>query len=243
MKHHEYEKMADRLRVKVDRFLDWLSEAHGLDTASGFEIYLIGSHARGVVRPGSDIDFLIVGEDYDEVERGRIELGEKGLIPIGFSMFDPTVGVKPGGPDVVFSSRKPEEGILLRGVESYQELRKDLKRKLLGIEGKRVALPAMEEDLREILTRGQLWRKRVRLIRGQPSRCHQNAANLWEQNRERLILVTGYALTRDDGIWRQHSWLYDPVWDRVIETTTRRSLYFGFAMTTDEAEDFLFWNY
>lgn len=48
--------------------------------------------------------------------------------------------------------------------------------------------------------------------------------------------MTGWALTNDDGIWRQHSWVKES--GRIIETTAERDLYFGFELTPEEAKTF-----
>jgi len=115
----------------------------------------------------------------------------------------------------------------------------------------------LEEDLSKILSRGffQLG-KHAKRMPGDPSQCHANAANLWEQNKERAAIVTGYALSKD-GIWRQHTWLIDlhksvgaegarrmhGTFFQIVETTEPRVLYYGFRLTEDEAEQFAFENY
>ncbi len=53
-------------------------------------------------------------------------------------------------------------------------------------------------------------------------------------------LRTGYALSRD-GVWRQHSWCYTDN-GVVVETTEKRVQYFGYVMTEDECDQFLFEN-
>ncbi len=101
-----------------------------------------------------------------------------------------------------------------------------------------------DEDLAKILEHGQLWYgDRIKLMKGQPSKCHENAAACWEANQGRSVLCTGYALS-DDGLWHQHSWLIHvkPRRNRVIETTEKRIAYFGFCMAPDEAEKFVYWN-
>lgn len=109
-----------------------------------------------------------------------------------------------------------------------------LKKKLLSIGGWAVCLPRIEEDLKKILGRGQIFLGRSQIILGEPNSCHSNCCCLWQSNEE-FKICTGYALSKD-GMWRQHSWCYT---DKVIETTVKRIRYFGFIMTNEEAELFV----
>lgn len=116
----------------------------------------------------------------------------------------------------------------------------DLRQKLLTFAGETVCFPPCEEDLDNILNYGQFWvGSNAKLMRGEPSRCHANSANLWEQNKEATRICTGYALS-EDGIWRQHSWL---VWhkarsNQIVETTVKRIAYYGFVMPYDMCQQF-----
>lgn len=116
----------------------------------------------------------------------------------------------------------------------------DLRQKLLDFAGEVVCLPAYEEDLDNILNYGQFWvGNNVKLMRGEPSQCHANSCNLWEQNKNATRICTGYALS-DDGMWRQHSWL---VWhkarsNQIVETTVKRIVYYGFVMPYDMCQKF-----
>lgn len=113
---------------------------------------------------------------------------------------------------------------------------------LLAIGGEMVCL-CFEEDLATLLgKRGRKWpASTARSVRGEPCRCHQNAANLWDRNKAEISIVTGWALSRD-GIWRQHTWCWQtPVrgrTGRVVETTTKRVAYFGYKLSADEAGEF-----
>jgi hypothetical protein len=60
---------------------------------------------------------------------------------------------------------------------------------------------------------------------GEPNGCHENARQLWAKGRG--TLCTGYALS-EDGLWRSHSWI-EAADGRVIETTSPRTAYFGYA--------------
>ncbi|MEG1564976.1 MAG: hypothetical protein RR365_14825, partial [Bacteroides sp.] len=81
--------------------------------------------------------------------------------------------------------------------------------------------------------------KGTRFRKGQPSQCHLNACLLWEVNKGYCQIATGYALSKD-GMWRQHSWVVQPLATkyRVWETTEGRVAYFGFIMTDEECELF-----
>jgi hypothetical protein len=114
-----------------------------------------------------------------------------------------------------------------------------IKKKLLDIGGWAVCLPYVEEDSLRILS-GQRFSGRSQLFLGQPSQCHSNSADLWSENRDKLKICTGYALSKD-GVWRQHSWCYDIENKIVIETTVKRIQYFGFFLTESESGDF-YWS-
>lgn len=115
-----------------------------------------------------------------------------------------------------------------------------LRDKLLSFGGCEVCLPLTEEDYDAIMRRGQLfYAKGVKYRKGESSQCHRNSALLWDANRGHCQIATGYALSKD-GIWRQHSWVVQPLtvkW-RVWETTVSRVAYFGFIMTDEECDEF-----
>ena len=124
-----------------------------------------------------------------------------------------------------------------------------LEQRLLSFGGNSVCLPGEEEDLENIMRYGQLWYgKTVKMKKGRPSRCHSNSAELYSANRDaltdsRLMICTGYALS-EDGMWRQHSWL---AWIKarsvtLVETTVPRVAYFGFCMTGEQCEEFVYNN-
>lgn len=93
-----------------------------------------------------------------------------------------------------------------------------------------------EEDLHDILARGVFLRGyNAMFMPGEACRCHANSAYLWDVNRKTMLIATGYALSRD-GMWRQHSWCVSRKSNRVIETTEKRLLYYGFIMTDRESE-------
>jgi hypothetical protein len=126
----------------------------------------------------------------------------------------------------------------LKTFESYNfNLLKD---KLLKYGGERVA-ETYEEDLDKLLTRGQLFEPdEVVVIRMTHSKCHRNCADVYEKNKN-LKIVTGWVLL--DGVWVQHTWLYDNEYNEIIETTEWRERYFGFILNREEADEFCYNNW
>jgi hypothetical protein len=115
-----------------------------------------------------------------------------------------------------------------------------LEERLLAWSGDFVVFPGTEEDMDNILTRGHIYNGVTERAAGSPSNCHENAASLWEADPSMWTIFTGYALSAD-GLWRQHSWVMAA--DGVVhETTEERTMYFGFAMTDDEAGEFAWYN-
>ena len=115
-----------------------------------------------------------------------------------------------------------------------------LKQRLLDFAGDAVCLPAYDPDLENILEYGQFWLGyNAERMPGEDCQCHSNSARLWEANKDRTVICTGYVLSAD-GMWRQHSWLIHrkPRSNRVVETTRPRILYYGFAMTPEMCEEF-----
>jgi hypothetical protein len=67
-------------------------------------------------------------------------------------------------------------------------------------------------------------------------RCHENVARVWAQQRSGVIGIgTGYALSHD-GLWRQHSWGLRR--EGILETTVRRTKYFGRLLQGRDANSF-----
>lgn len=144
---------------------------------------------------------------------------------------DPTFEARAAG---MYAAMKESDPAL---VERFDPLRD----RLLAAAGIACA-PQHEEDLDKLLSRGQFYNAYgARRMPGRPSECHGNTARLWDANRDRVQIVTGYALS-PDGCWRQHSWGWLPDGQRVVETTEKRILYYGFILTEEEAEEFLFNN-
>ena len=121
----------------------------------------------------------------------------------------------------------------------------DLRDRLLSFAGEEASIDFLDEDFSKLQARGQLWYgDKIQMMPGEPSHCHSNSALLWEANKSLVVIATGYALS-DDGMWRQHTWCVaeevngGPI---IIETTEPRIAYFGFILTREEAELFLYEN-
>lgn len=141
-----------------------------------------------------------------------------------------------------FKWLKDKEKATISQSSMGKQLRK-LRDSLLEIGGEVVLLPMIESDIGVILERGRLMRpKNLKMKKGENCHCHTNSAYLWDDNKDQLRICTGYALTNDDGIWRQHSWCWDKRGQRVIETTTRRQLYYGVRFRKAEAKKFFYSN-
>lgn len=98
----------------------------------------------------------------------------------------------------------------------------------------------IEDDYFAIMNHGQFfYGDHAHLKKGLPNHCHCNAAQFWAANKGRCQICTGYALS-EDGIWRQHSWVVQPLtrsW-RIWETTVKRIAYFGVIFDDAECERF-----
>jgi hypothetical protein len=124
----------------------------------------------------------------------------------------------------------------------HQENMLLIRDKLLSFAGEEVCLAFDEtpKEIYDLLKRGQLWYgDRISMMKGEDSRCHKNSAECWNANKDKLAIVTGYALT-NDGMWRQHSWC---VWgkcraNRIVETTVARQLYYGIVLSPSECQEF-----
>lgn len=110
-----------------------------------------------------------------------------------------------------------------------------LNQRLLAFGGDQV-VACYEEDLDLLLSDGALGAGPVRRQPGHPCRCHSNSSRLYEQDPQRLSIVTGWGLSAD-GLWRQHTWAQD-LDGTIIETTTVRLRYYGVRLTGPAADRF-----
>jgi hypothetical protein len=126
---------------------------------------------------------------------------------------------------------------------------KDLENILLSNSGDKV-LEIYEEDLKELIENGEFFGDfdaDIQLIEMTPSKCHRNCAEFYKNfmdehnSPDELFIITGWALL--DGLWIQHSWLYSPFDNIIIETTVKRDNYYGYFLKGQKLEDFLFLNY
>lgn len=74
--------------------------------------------------------------------------------------------------------------------------------------------------------------QKIKLVRGELSRCHTNASRLWFTD-DSCAIQTGFALSGDDGLWRQHSWILKD--SHLIETTVKMVAYFGYKWNEEES--------
>lgn len=129
-----------------------------------------------------------------------------------------------------------------RGRRVPEEIEHLLYAKLLAYGGGTECVTPLnvEENCPELLDRGFFVPEntKVRLLKGRPSNCHGNSANLWKQGKGQI--VSGYALSAD-GLWRQHSWVTNK--NGIIETTVMRVKYYGYALNEDESKQFAYLNH
>jgi hypothetical protein len=117
----------------------------------------------------------------------------------------------------------------------------DLQAKLLSLGGDRID-PRPHPFQDALLERGEIFPvERRKIVRGYPSRCHQNAAlyyTKWYVSEQAgdCAIVTGYAL--GDGFWRMHAWIWDG--RRIIDTNDFHEVYFGVLLSEEEAVEFMF---
>ncbi len=111
-----------------------------------------------------------------------------------------------------------------------------LEARLLAVGGDRV-VPMPELHIAILLARGRVFAgRRARKVWGWENECHGNSVVHYLDSRGRLEIATGYGLS-GDGLWRQHSWLWDG--ERVLETTVKRRTYYGVVLTPVEAAGFV----
>ena len=119
-----------------------------------------------------------------------------------------------------------------------EEKVKALNKILLDIGGKNTNV-IYDEETENILIKGELFNYEMKHHIGTPGQCHRNATDLWDNNKDRLILCTGYALY--ENMWYCHSWLIDTKDDTIIETNpVTYEKYYG--ITLDHEESVLFVN-
>ena len=122
-----------------------------------------------------------------------------------------------------------------------------LESQLLSIGGIRV-VGDFDEDIKHLLTRGEIFSpKKVKSVKMKPNRCHANSGVFWKNfsdanGLDNVQIVAGWCLS-EDGLWRQHSFIYQPIDNIIIETTVKRKIYFGFVLNLKESNIFYENNY
>ena len=112
-----------------------------------------------------------------------------------------------------------------------------LHEKLLSIGGEEVAIK-FESDLDKIMLFGEVFDgKNSHKVKGIKSSCHLNSALIWMNNKDATVICIGWALSKD-GVWRQHTWIFDKEFNAIVETTEKRIAYFGFRLNLEESEEF-----
>jgi hypothetical protein len=146
-----------------------------------------------------------------------------------------------------FPPLEPEREALLRqrnrGAFAEEPRRAELERRLLDLGGLMALLFLPEPQLAELLDRGRDFPGTgARVEPSLPSACHANVARLFLRTEGAVRVATGYALSAEDGLWRQHSWGVAPVDERVVETTECRLRYYGIVLDDDEVPSFVLGN-
>lgn len=95
-----------------------------------------------------------------------------------------------------------------------------------------------EPDLEILLSDGLfVYGENSTLKKGLPISCHENSGNLWNKNRNKINIMTGYVLS-NDGMWRQHTWCLQKADNLIIETTEKRIAYYGYILNKEQSENF-----
>ncbi|GLV59792.1 hypothetical protein KDH_66160 [Dictyobacter sp. S3.2.2.5] len=100
-----------------------------------------------------------------------------------------------------------------------------------------------EPDVALLVQYGHIIEGTVELVPGKSRQCHYNTAQLWNQHKDTLAIVTGYVLfSEENRQWIQHSWLIrkHPTAEqpRIIETTLACIKYFGVILNEEQAHVF-----
>ena len=119
----------------------------------------------------------------------------------------------------------------------------EMRNRLLSLGGVAARIDRDDPDLKKVLERGELWAvgngKKVKEVDGEPSHCHWNAARRWMEAKDKVEIVTGYALD-DDGLWTPHSWTESTNGQQVQDASfgRRRVAYYGVALSPTESAAF-----
>ncbi len=128
--------------------------------------------------------------------------------------------------------------ILNSEIPGYAENWKKLSEILLAIGGDVVVpMPFADQFLSHQVNRGRVMEPTsVRLELGEPSNCFENSENIVNQSNSHGVFCVGYALS-DDGLWREHGWVWDQRDGSIVETTVLRECYFGIGINTQKEDE------
>src|SRR5579863_8360270 len=99
-----------------------------------------------------------------------------------------------------------------------------------------VPSPTLDADVPILIEHGTVMPGAVASKFLDEGRCHENASELWLDNKDGLVGIgVGYALSAY-GLWRQHSW--GVAQERIVETTSERIKYFGRVLHGADADVF-----
>jgi hypothetical protein len=123
----------------------------------------------------------------------------------------------------------------IRGTNKQQfklfPMLRNLRTKILATGGIEVNFYGKEPFLELLLEFGQIWPEEgVGFLKGKRSNCFFNSIRYVLAHEKTMSLVLGYALS-EDGLWRQHGWVWNSKKERILETTVNRELYFGIGIT------------
>jgi hypothetical protein len=107
--------------------------------------------------------------------------------------------------------------------------------RLEPIGGTKIVIPLWpEQHLHDLVWNGVSFNAdHIDFKLGETSGCHRNVSRLYLAG-DVAAIATGYGLTVDDGMWRQHTWGVDAD-GVVVETTVPRDAYFGFRLSEEIA--------
>jgi len=118
-----------------------------------------------------------------------------------------------------------EEGLTADSVFSEWDC-EALKHKLLSIGGQAVIFMGKLDEYGELLQNGEFVSgENTKMWKLSAGHCHDNVEYIirrWPHFKG----LTGFALSAD-GVWRYHSWVFDPVRNCIRETTEPRLMYYG----------------
>lgn len=108
-----------------------------------------------------------------------------------------------------------------------------------------VFMPDKIDFLKNLLGNWAFLGKTTKKIKWLPSQCHYNSCRYYMEEQEKgnndVFIYTWYALSEDDLLWREHTWIVEK-W-KILETTVKRLDYYGIKLTWDDLEKFVFSNW